>query len=215
MLNNSLKIWKSTPKIIKFTISFLGALFVSALGTPIWNRILKPVILFIIDISFNFVFQLFKYIETETYTNIANMSLYVWIFDIKIMVIAILLMPSLMMLTYIHQKSKINEKYNKEIIIKSHNGEKLKKEVRLLRKISYISLFITILLFSATLAQDIYTMQMKIKFENKVIEARPYLTDKEFYLINAKFKKVKSKKDYNNIIKKIDKTILEKQSIIY
>lgn len=205
MIKKIIKLWYITPKVLRVIISIIGTIFMSALGTPVWNRMLKPMILSIVDTSFNCFFELSKYIETETYTNIANMSLYNWIFDIKFMIVVILLLPSIIILIFIHQTYKLNEKYEKDLVTERNIEKNLKNKLDILRKFSYISTFITILLFGAAIAQDIYCMQMKVRFENKLVEIRPYITDKEYYMINSKFKKIKSKNDYNNIIEQMNR----------
>ena len=201
---SKVKIWVKLPKIVKVMLSIVGAIFLSALGTPFWNQILKPLILFLIDAIFNIFTHFCKYIELEIFSEIANISLFSALLDIKLMLFTLILMPSAILLgvisgDYIIRKMRKNEIENKE-----KQEEIRKKNKKRLNIITSIYVIFLVIYVSIILAQNIYVMQKRLAYDDKIIELHQYVDDHEIHVLNAKFKKIKCKQDYNDIMEQVD-----------
>ena len=201
---SKVKIWVKLPKIVKVMLSIVGAIFLSALGTPFWNQILKPLISFLIDAIFNIFTHFCKYIELEIFSEIANISLFSALLDIKLMLFTLILMPSAILLgvisgDYIIRKMRKNEIENKE-----KQEEIRKKNKKRLNIITSIYVIFLVIYVSIILAQNIYVMQKRLAYDDKIIELHQYVDDHEIHVLNAKFKKIKCKQDYNDIMEQVD-----------
>ena len=137
------------------------------------------------------------------------MSISSWIVDIKLMFLSLTCAPIVFIATDIYYSNRLNKKH------KNYKGNtKVSTFYNKFRKYFFVIVLINIFIFFATLFNDVYSHQKKLDYDNLLTEARPYLSDFQYYSFNAKFRKIKSKTDYDNIIKQLSIIIKENSSTL-
>ena len=75
---------------------------------------------------------------------------------------------------------------------------------RRLRVIMFVYIIFLLIYTFIILAQNIYVMQKRLAFDDKIVELHQYVDDHEIHVLNAKFKKIKCKQDYDDIMEQVD-----------
>ncbi len=203
------KCFNKLPKLIKILSGAVVTIFLSALGAPVWSCVLKPVFLFCSDFIVDLFFKLFYFYESSVFTYIAHMSSFDWLLEIKFILICIVLLPSLYTAMFI----VLNKKIKSVVSIPNNDNSDIDRKkaiLTFLEKMCLYLLVVMVVMMVSVCIQDIYVVQMKTNFDTKLTNARPYLTDIQYYKINADFRNIKSRKEYYAIIDDLNKIIIEK-----
>lgn len=207
--------WEKLPKWGKITLGIIGTIVVGSFSSPVWTYIIQPFLLFCTDKFFDMVFSISKTMEHMLFLDIARKSINQKVTDINFILCSTILAVEFIFIYFIFRttsegKKTLQIKENKET-----NIEKLENKIKILTKLLKLIAFLLIILLIAgfsLLIEESYVAQKQEEFNLKLTICEPYMNSHEIAVIKSDFVLIETKKDYNQIINKLN-NILSKNKI--